>query len=621
MMKPRFDSPIFASRLTLFFFILLIPLWPDGHGEAAEHAGSGPSGYLGSPFPTDSPGEAGESRIYVDGTIYTAGDGSSWKTAKKTIASAIQDATSSNTEIWVAEGVYPEVITLKSNMSLYGGFDRHETSPEERDLQAHATTLNAAKAGPQNHPAIHAVIMDGIGNVRLDGLTISGGNAHAGKDATQPACCGGGIYCTRLSGVNKISNCLIQNNAALFGGGIFSSSGPLEIAHCLITANRAEHGGGIDCTGAVKIFDCTISKNTAVNVRYGDPVCGGGIDCRDNVTLSSCTISENGATQKFKGPDAAMTQAKGGGLCCEAGTLLATDCLIRNNLAGSTNYAAGGGVFCYPSVRLILSKSKILDNCISGVWGYGGGVLFSNGVISSCTLQGNDAPVSTGTAIHGYGGGVACTHASPEDGRQRLVGCTFNGNCAAYGGAVYAQNHSQTSVINCIMKHNTAIGGGVYGTDSTAIVNCTMVGNCAPDGFFGGAVASYFMGSHAEYHGGPAIVNTIFFNNKRRAISCATPTHPAIQACLFYLNADGDVGDDNGNVLSGTLALNHLPDCRNNLATDPLFVDEANEDYHLSNHSPAIDRGVEGAFVHQGPTVQFVSAPTMDFEVRHRNCA
>jgi len=62
--------------------------------------------------------------------------------------------------------------------------------------------------------------------------------------------------------------------------------------------------------------------------------------------------------------------------------------------------------------------------------------------------------------------------------------------------------------------------------------------------------------------------------------------------CLFHNNPDGDWYDENTLLSStGAAAINALSNANNNIDNAPLFVDQAQGDYHLLPDSPAIDEG------------------------------
>jgi len=218
--------------------------------------------------------------VDVDAEGYD-GDGSSWYDAYPDLFSAIEAASteiSANTpelqaEVWVAEGVYTqgtpepssqELITMPDCIRLYGGFDGSETALSQRDWEANETTLDASDAAPGGGPTDHVVVMEGVIYTRIDGFTITGGDA----DGDGQHDFGGGIYCSDIDDTNVISNCTIMNNTAeLSGAGISCSYASPQILNCTVTDNT---GTGIysEWFSSPSIDGSTISDNLGKGMDF-----------------------------------------------------------------------------------------------------------------------------------------------------------------------------------------------------------------------------------------------------------------------------------------------------------------------------------------------------------------
>ena len=76
------------------------------------------------------------------------------------------------------------------------------------------------------------------------------------------------------------------------------------------------------------------------------------------------------------------------------------------------------------------------------------------------------------------GGGLYCDGSAPT-----VVNCTFTGNLALSGGAMYTTRGSLPELIDCRFESNEALyrGGGMYNVDasSPSITNCAFTGNTA----------------------------------------------------------------------------------------------------------------------------------------------
>jgi parallel beta-helix repeat protein len=184
-------------------------------------------------------------------------DGFTWQTAFIRVQDALDAAISGN-EIWVAEGTYTELITLKSGVGLYGGFAGIEGRRAQRNWVDHVSELYGNDSG-----TVVTVPQKSDLDTVISGFTIQGGSASYG----------GGIICESAS--PTIENNIITNNIATSdGGGILCTNGSRAvIANNLIISNKVNRsGGGIVCD------DCEplIANNTFVDNMAGD---GGAIYC------------------------------------------------------------------------------------------------------------------------------------------------------------------------------------------------------------------------------------------------------------------------------------------------------------------------------------------------------
>ena len=208
----------------------------------------------------------------IDGN--DSNSGQDWMNAVKTIGAGIGIAENGG-EVWVKEGTYVETITLKENVSLFGGFKTGETS------------VNRSVRDPK----INETIIDGNGsssvvtsaNIALiNGFTIKGGQASNGgginimhsiiierciiKD-NQTSGYGGGIYVSgTLNPPPHIMQCAFENNSAANGGGLYVNSTDINISDSIFKANTASNGGGLyasSISGDINIDRVIFEENTA----------------------------------------------------------------------------------------------------------------------------------------------------------------------------------------------------------------------------------------------------------------------------------------------------------------------------------------------------------------------
>ncbi len=259
--------------------------------------------------------------LFVDKRAGGNNDGSSWLDAYTELADALQDAANNPVQqIWVARGTYKpryladnvnsawstdrdNAFVLVPNVKIYGGFYGVEETLEERDLTGTdsydlimqeegfemATILSGDFEGDDGtgaggeifsnteENAHHVVISAGeVGNAELNGVIVTGGNTDGGSSPvintiTINGDAGGGIGLYNSSPI--ITNVVIRNNQALFGGGLYARGSGSSLTNALVVTNQSNQGG-IHLEGSpITITNATI----AGNMGYGSDANGGGI--------------------------------------------------------------------------------------------------------------------------------------------------------------------------------------------------------------------------------------------------------------------------------------------------------------------------------------------------------
>lgn len=278
--------------------------------------------------------------VYVDQNACSMGDdGTSWEDAFHSIQMAIDFAAGGDDkEIWVADGVYAEPLTLYDGIALYGGFtgcsDGDETDRAQRDPAAFKAVIDADGAD-------HAVVIEKVKDVTLDGFVVR--NASHGI-----------VFCQNASDVT-IARCTIGKKT---GWGWEPGILPFAV-HCTqstvrVLANRIadnDGGGGI-------LFDHTegeIEGNTIAHNR-GEAFLG-GINCRESSPV------------------------------------------IENNLIVDNRSLAWGGVWADAHSKPKLINNTIVANKTEGPMNTGG-VLLANdeALVVNCILWGNGVDLKGGTA-------------------------------------------------------------------------------------------------------------------------------------------------------------------------------------------------------------------------------
>lgn len=434
------------------------------------------------------------------------GNGSSWTNASGDLQAMI-NLSNKNDQIWIAKGTYypnrriqeigtitpnnrDNAFLLKTGVSIYGGFVGNEILLSERNIELNSVKLSGdfnnndvislnqdsiVSFSNNSENAYHVIVSAGEGRLSLNDLIIQGGNANG-------------------SGIVKINNLEISRNV----GGLFAGNEAqnIKINNCKFQKGFADHtGGAIDIENGqdVKIVGCDIKYNRANH--------GGGISFRNtsennNYYIENSTISVNNANKD------------GGGVFCRSGNTKIYNTSISGNTAISN---VGGGVYVYRQA---------------------GG---SNGslVMINCLLTGNLA------ASEGGGLRVASYIKENFDGSPtenedairitaKVYNCTFSGNRAGNGGAIYRYRAgAKIDIKNSILWGNSSsIKGGE--------VNITVQNSLIEGGF---------SGSNNEYLD-PWFVNAPLFNlapfsvGDYRVLACSYSINRGTNKDVNILNND-----------------------------------------------------------------------------------
>ena len=209
----------------------------------------------------------------------------------------------------------------------------------------------------------------------------------------------------------------------------------------------------------------------------------------------------------------------------------------------------GGGIRC------TYSSPTITNNTIAG--NSGGGIYCgSSALIANNTISGN--------SVSGSGGGILCGYSSAT-----IANNISSDNSAGSGGGIFCGSSSPTIANNTITANSADYCGGIYCySSSPTIANNTIAGNSG--GSTGGGI---YCDSSS-----PAISNNIVaFNSGGIYRDDRFQGSPTLQRnCVF--NPDG-------------YNYSGLNPGATDIHVDPLFVNRAAGDYHLSGASPCINAG------------------------------
>lgn len=358
-------------------------------------------------------GQAARSSTYYVRTNGSDGaPGSSWFNAKRTVQAAI-NAASSGSEVWVAKGTYTGRITLKSGVSVYGGFAGTESDRSARNWATNVTIMDGNQAGTV------VTVPSTASSVCVDGFTIRNGKAGSRN--------GGGI--SNAGSQVTIANNVIAGNSAYAtyssdacSGGIYCTNSSATITNNTLTANTGNCCGAIFCDNSSP----TITNNTLIS-NAGDYV--GAVDCAS----SSPTIANNTMIGNSGG--------FAGGVYCTNSSPTIVNNLFRGNVAGAID--------CEYS-----SSPTISNNLILGNGGFYGVIMSDN--TSSPIIGSNTIMANSGV----FGGGVYCGGGSPFISNNIIA---FNSFCGIdYSGVAPT------------VRNNDVYGNGGYDYSGPGIGNISV---------------------------------------------------------------------------------------------------------------------------------------------------
>lgn len=263
------------------------------------------------------------STLYVDGTNANSGQGDSWANAFKTLSEAMERARyciNVNT-IMVAKGTYYAtgdqggsnrdsafLIPQRGGIKIYGGYPNGGGT---RNINAYPTILSGDIGVPGNNSdnSYHVLVMTGTtpgaDSVVVDGFTITGANANGNNYyynnvLTNQNEGGGVLFRNNVNASSKIAirNCnIINNNAGIWGAGIYTLESSALISNCVIANNTATEGGGGFFSydnASPRLVNCLLSGNSAKN---GAAVYNSG----SSLTIVNSTFSGNTASIQGSG--------------------------------------------------------------------------------------------------------------------------------------------------------------------------------------------------------------------------------------------------------------------------------------------------------------------------------
>ena len=553
--------------------------------------------------------------LYVNHAAVGNNDGTSWSDAYTDLRYALSQSQYGD-QLWVAQGIYcPTTSTIRvfsfplvNGVQVYGGFTGTENNLNDRDWENNITVLSG-DIGVKNDSSdnSYTVVYCAFGDstTRLDGFTITGGNANdtsLNQTITDHTKSGGGMYIRGISPDNdirpQIVHCVFTHNTSTgYGGAVYMESkanGAISAVfeHCLFSYNTASfYGGGIyKLGGSLKyntyIYDCTFIENYsgiyggAIHIvnNYGDV----------NNIIKQCLFSKN---ECF---------LVGGGVyyenfnSYETGLVIIQTTFQENTSHEITGEGAAIGFYNFSGTNI----SKIITKDCEFVQNQTAlGAIFtfdSQCEISSCEFNYN-------IAING-----ACVHSST--GKINIDNSFFNDNLADQEGSIgkfeegsiinvnrstFVSNYDnhfllekgQINIIDCLAYSYKSIkeNKGILRTENGAKANFT---NCTVTNFKSTKGSLAYMDSYKDTIN---IHNCIIQENNSGTNKPMIWNYDAGPNKYAGVNISHSLFDVDSCTFIASSQVNCGPGNLYNLS--PLFIDTAAGNYRLQPCSPARDAG------------------------------
>lgn len=354
---------------------------------------------------------------------------------------------------------------------------------------------------------------------------------------------------------------------------------PITLSGMTVRNGRADNdGGGLRSGGAVTLIDTTFANNLASDD-------GGAVDVQGDLTLTNTNILSNTAA------------GQGGGINSFGAATTLNGGLFQNNQAGDI---AGG---LYADKALQIDSTQFVGNSAQN---YAGAVwAWQNAAVQNSTFATNvvqnldmgalyvhfdltlaDTAFISNTA-HANGGAVLV------GGDARIMNGSFIGNVAETGRAGALAVSGSMWVTNTHFIDNAAAtwGGAVLLMgENGRFLNALLARNTANQGSAFYLAHSGSVGITQATIAGPEqpTNNALYINSSGTAVL----SHNIIGGYMTGIDAAaGNVSEDYTLYYDTTLTGGTVSSGGHSFAGDPAFVDPANNDYHLSANSEALNTG------------------------------
>ena len=395
---------------------------------------------------------AGRAAVYCV-TFDGAGNGSSWSNPCS-LSYALNDPPAPGDEIHMMGYTDPQkVYTRTSRIDLYTGVSLRGGYIGNGNDRAddHKTVIS----GPSTDCVLYVYANQSSPDGRMiDYLTIKGGGGYSSSGYRY----GGGIYCL---GSPTITHCVISNNSANFGGGIYAASGTSPVITWNVVEDNTAPSSSSNCGVGIYMYGGTLEDNTICdNVTTYAYVNGYGLYLGSYANPSSVarnTISGNGRSGSYS--------TKGGGVYASG---CSSSLSLSDNTISGNHATSGAGI--YWSTPGTIRRNAITSNHGDGVpSSSGGGIYWSASTSNAGPLYSNVIAGNTGTS----GAGV---YIGTMQSTSKFVNNTVVDHSG--GSGIYLYNPASGSALaNSIISGNSPYGIIQSGTGSCVAAYSCFYGN------------------------------------------------------------------------------------------------------------------------------------------------
>ena len=347
-----------------------------------------------------------------------------------------------------------------------------------------------------------------------------------------------------------------------------------------VPAEQPSIQAGIDI--AVESDTILVQPGTyAENINYnGKAVILGSLflTTQDTIYISQTVIdgSQDGSVVTFEsGEDSTSVLSgftitngyadSGGGIYCSYNS---NPKLLNLVIMNNWSYYYGGGLTLLDCTTAYLDEIEFYDNQSGG----NGGNLY----ISNSNLIVRDSKIKGGNAFS-YGGGIIC-----YDSILDLENVQICDNNSSFGAGIYSDGCNISLKKSMIISNGSETGSAIKGINSDIeIINCIIADNAC---FQSGVITC--SASNEVY-----IINSILVNN-----SAQEPAESLFEGIDFIFNS---ILYNNTEPYLNSNTIVHYSNIQDdwvgigNIDCDPIFLNPAEDDYHLQNNSPCIGAGID----------------------------